>query len=194
MSVEDSIRALRLFNRKAERLKDSSFTDYINRRLNRASINYSIENGLSIERIGASQEEIEAFALTLRFFMQDNEPCSFHNMASHYDEIQMPQELHDCFTGLRDGLNSFLDNGESMVVENGNRIKFREVLETFIWGDLAHSNSDYEQKFSRWMVNSVQSVLLYLDFVYILSGFLQNIFAVQELNIKVIENYEREHS
>lgn len=191
MPIKESLEAMKLFNERAGELRHSPFTEYINKRLNRVNIKYS-EEGLSIDRKGPSNHDIKAFILTFRSFIQDNERCSFRNMAKHYETLSIPNEFKQLFRGLRKGHKSFLSEGSSMVVYEGERLKFNEIFDTFIYGKFAHTEKPKKEKYDKWMKDPIRAVLLELDFIFILSGMLRNIFAVEALNNEVI-NYIKEN-
>lgn len=83
--VENSIKAIELYNEKAQKLLRSSILT----KLQDGKINLSItmDGGLINDPtvVLPDEEFIEAFLLTLRFFIQDNEPSSIRNLYDIYN-------------------------------------------------------------------------------------------------------------
>jgi hypothetical protein len=74
-------KALRLFNDKADRLARLSFLDHMNHPDSGVSISFNAEEGEFVKQVrrGPEEEAIDAFVLTFRYFVQDNEPTSLAN-------------------------------------------------------------------------------------------------------------------
>lgn len=58
---------------------------------------------------GPRGEDIDSFILTFRFFIQNNEPSSILNLSKIYNEPNIPINLTEEFTKLRDDLNKYLN-------------------------------------------------------------------------------------
>jgi hypothetical protein len=81
MSREEIVSTLKFFNEKADKLRNSNF---VKNAVADSGINLSWSEGQPAEvlRRGPNQENIDAFVLTLRFFLQDNERSSFRNLSA----------------------------------------------------------------------------------------------------------------
>ncbi|MBI3413013.1 MAG: hypothetical protein HY051_02965 [Candidatus Aenigmarchaeota archaeon] len=112
----DAASALKLFNEKAKKLEGLSFTKMLAEQKTGVTLSGKQGHPLTIERSGPGDEAIDAFVLTLRFFVQDNESISLRNFAHLYAGLPVDQELIDNFNAARDALNSFLDNKPLVVV------------------------------------------------------------------------------
>lgn len=116
--VENAIRACYLFNEKAEKLMRLSFIQAMMAPDTGVTISWRlVENGhyaQRYERRGPGEEAIDAFVLTFRFFIQDNELSSFRMMSEHYTVAPIQDELRDEFARVRREMNGFLDSPSSI--------------------------------------------------------------------------------
>jgi hypothetical protein len=145
--------ALSLVITKYKRLKENRFVKLIEKQKHGLHLSWAVEEPFRITRTGVpEQESIEAFALNLRFFLQDNEPCSFRNLARLLDGDDVSQRWKSEFTILRDRLNSFLDSPLplAMSLDGMGSSTYRWVLELCLYGDLAHSNRQKQTELQRW--------------------------------------------
>ena len=131
-------------------------------------------------------EAIDAFVLTLRFFIQDNESTSLRNFAGLYSGLPVEKDVIDSFNGARDALNTFLDS-RSFLTINGQQFASREIFDVFMWGELAHANAQKKQIFDSWRRDTWIFPILQNEFVYAISKILQTIFYVANLNQQALE-------
>ena len=106
MDVSAGIKALQLFNEKADKLESLSFI----KRLTNSSVTISAKLGQPVQaqRLGPSNEEIDAFVLTIRFFVQDNDNISYRKMADLYSKLPVSTELAQKFDDTRTKTNAAL--------------------------------------------------------------------------------------
>lgn len=137
---------------------------------------------------GPEGEEIDAFVLTFRFFIQNNEPSSIANLAKVYSEQDVTSNLKQEFESVRNDLNKYLDEGVMYCrIKNSReneRIKLsrRNVMEAVIYGLYAHSNSEHRTIYENYLKNdklflflqSMKKVLHYLKEIYELNYRLMN--------------------
>jgi len=83
--------ALNLFNEKADKLRNSNF---VKASVENSGVSLSWQEGESfqITRTGPTEENVDAFVLTLRFFVQDNERSSFRNISKLYTDKAISEE------------------------------------------------------------------------------------------------------
>lgn len=97
MSDEDKIiAAFELFNEKAEELLSSTFLNTLLQVGNNYNLSVNWESGEEISsfvRTGPSKDEIKAFVLDLRYFIQDNEKISFRNLKKLYSNSLLAENL-----------------------------------------------------------------------------------------------------
>jgi hypothetical protein len=116
-----------------------------------ATLNFDIAG----EAFGITQSipDAEAFAAALmkiRMLMQNNDPISIGNVAKLMDtDPGLSSELKAWFALLRARLNAKLDR-PSMVKLNSEAPTEREILCTFLYGDVGHSDPKYAAALERW--------------------------------------------
>ena len=191
MQKQNSLKALKLFNEKAEKLKKCSFTKMIFGNRSGVTLSAKVGEPIKIERQGPNEEAIDAFVLTFRFFIQDNEKSSFRNIAKIYEGLPVSQQKKDLFKYARNKLNEFLDS-HSMLKINDQNLTNRQILDIFIYGGLSHANEKKKVIFDRWMANPILSQFMINEFVFILGNVMNFIMYIQNLNNEVIRELEGE--
>ncbi len=193
MTIAAALRALRLFNEKADKLEKLGFTRRITSEETRVTVHFQAEGGITGERYGPDDESIEAFVLTFRFFVQDNEPTSIRRMDRMYEELWATSLLSDSlaedFHKVREDLNEFLDKN-THVHYFGKTITRRDIYDTFMWGGLAHANEKKKAVYDEWQSLPFLFDMLEYEFVRVLVTYLKGIFFMRSLNEKAIEELQ----
>jgi len=192
MSIEEQIKVLKFFNEKATKLENGSFTKIILHESTGVKISYSKTDQPLIEilREGPGDESIDAFALTFRFFIQDNEKSSFRNMAKLYEQLPISQESKIEFNEARKELNDALDSKAPINVD-GIFLTYRHIVDIFIYGGLSHANEKKKEEYDIWMLNPFSNHLVTNEFIYVLSYVISLIFYIRDLNNRVMAELEK---
>ena len=193
--MQNHIEALELFNEKADKLLNSAFVEALASGKTEATINgRRQENGsfeISPELRGPSPEAVDAFILTFRFFIQDNETSSLRNIATIYDDIGDDDEFLSRFNSARNSINQFLDSPNLMnITFNNSTPTNRDVMVTFIYGGLAHENRKKSQLYKAWTAFPPASVLFHLCFNDVLGEVLRAISFIRNLNEELLLKFE----
>jgi hypothetical protein len=183
--------ALEFYNEKAEKLLNLSFTKSVSKRKTGLSISATRNvDGVLVstsERRGPDSESIDAFVLTLRFFLQDNDNCSLRRMAHCYESPHIAVDFKDEFTEIRTLTKNFLDSVPDLHIEYDKRhMTRREIVEMVIYGSLAHANAQKHQIHRKWASCEVSQNVLNYVFVFILSRLTLPIREIRDLNHKVL--------
>ena len=203
----NELETLNLFTEKTEALKSNQrFMEAI------SNLQIGIVNN-DVYKEGPDDELISACLLTLRFFMQDNEPISIRNMAKLYERLTVSQSYKDRFNQIRSDLNSFLDYDSPLMIRNRNVENFnleqlvgsapfeilsylrqepqltisisnRELFDAFLYGNYSHVNLQKREVFKNYMARFAE--FAWYVFVEILSKIVIYIFEIEDLNQEVI--------
>jgi uncharacterized protein YjiS (DUF1127 family) len=184
---------LQLFNEKADKLESLSFTKQIFSERSGVKASYRQGEPLRVERYGPKDEALDAFVLTLRFFIQNNESSSFANLAQVYDQLPPNLEEVEAFRAARAELNELLDETTMVWIEDRGLTR-REIYEVFLWGGLAHANPEKKRKYDEWSKIPFFFELVQNEFVLTLAQVLGVIFRVRELNKSVIAKHQSPRS
>lgn len=194
MSYREDINRLKLFNEKANRLLNTRFVQYI---LSKGKISFQIDakkgEAVKIEKDVPDQDAIDAFILTFRYFIQNNEQCSFGNLSKTYERQFVPEEIRKEYLRVRKQLNDYLDAPSSIKIEiEGETPTRRRILDVFIYGGLAHANPKKKEIFDKWIRDPIIGPLLEFCFVSILIKVLEVIRYVVGLNEKLLKKLEKQ--
>ena len=176
--------ALSLFTEKSEKLLSLSFTKSVLAGETGVRVSGGTGKETEVERRGPSEEAIDAFILTFRFFIQDNESTSFRSL---HDTVLDDPGLSDGwkqeFLRVRTELNHYLDGPLGMnLIWNGKPVSCRrEVLDVFVYGGLAHANARKRKIFEKWKSNPVFFALLQFELVNTLFEALRAIAYISRL-------------
>ena len=186
---EAYLRALKLFNEKADKLLQSMFVKFIKEK-REFTVQFSAKKGEAV-RLGKqlpNQHAIDEFVLTFRFFIQDNEDSSFRKMTRLYEELPISQNLKDEFFDLAKKLNEFLDSEPSIKFKIFKEtLRNRKIMEVFIYGNIAHANPRKKKIFDEWKKDQIVFPLLEFEFNSILEVILRAIQYAKKLNEKTID-------
>jgi hypothetical protein len=187
--TDDAVATLRLFNEKVERLDRLSFTQYL--RTNGLGIFFSARIGepVTMSVHMPNEEATDAFVLTLRYFLQDNESISIRQMAKLYQSMPVSQNLKDRYAGLRDRINTALDSRSPIDFE-GEGLTHRDVLYVFLYGGLAHANRDKKAQFDEWGKNELLFAAMQMIFNRAILGLLQFLVSAHLANMQAIAELE----
>lgn len=192
--------ALKLFVKKAKKLLSGGFVTFLQEH-GGTSLQYTYKKdaGVTIEHIHPDDDAIDAFVLTFRFFIQENERISFRWLANNVlDDDGLSEQWKQEFVKVRDSLNTFLDSntyinerfvermmdGENVIerVVSEQFITHRELMLTFVYGGLAHANQSREQTYERWEKNTLAFPVMQKLFDDVLVHVLQHIDYVRWLS------------
>jgi hypothetical protein len=185
---DTEIKILDLFNYKAERLKKSSFkVSFIDE-----VPEIKISSGTLKEQGFPNEDSLDACILTIRLFIQDNEPISIRNIQKLYDTLPISQDRKSRFSQARDKLNTFLDRPSlferTIIILIGNQGKLnptnREILNAFVYGEYSHLTR--REKYKELTGNPLEFSFTKMEFIHILRTMIEIIIEIDQLNQEVI--------
>jgi hypothetical protein len=126
---------------------------------------------------GPEDEALEAFILTFRFFIQNNERTSFGSLEKISDDPAVSTYWKQEYNRVRATLNQHLDEPTDpmTVCWQNHIITRREVMDVFIYGGLAHATREKRQAFEDWRTNSGVFPMFQYEFMNILMEILMTI-------------------
>lgn len=187
----NDLKAMKLFIDKAEKLNNSNFTKKIISEGFGLTISAKKGGHVKIEKKFPPDESIDAFVLTLRFFIQKRDSSSFKNLAKIYSKLPDYCKEKINFLKAHKELNDYLDSPDKSlcITVDGKKLTNREIFNTFVYGWLAHADDENKKKYDSWMANPLAGPLLQEEFINIMSNILRCIFYVQELNESLIIDF-----
>jgi len=178
MNYDAEIKAMSLFIEKADKLRNSTF---VKRITNDSGVNLSTTVGKPtiITRKGPDDENIDAFVLTFRFFIQDNEPISLRKIKNAFYSDLAKEDEKCNYDRARKELNQYLD-GYTMFNING-MVTRRELMNVFIYGGLSHANTKKKEMYDGWMGNVMLAPFMQNEFSVIINEVLNFIVFIRNL-------------
>lgn len=142
---------LEIFIESVEELLDSHFLTEVKADGVSTEFKWSQTAGFLTQRTGPKRDSVKAFLLTLRFFVQNNEPTSFCRMEQTIDSLDIDSGLKERFRTLRHRLNSYLDKPPTVTFpcDSGAGTR-RQVFDAFLYGIFAHANPKKRRRVKAW--------------------------------------------
>lgn len=179
----DVIARLQLYNERAVKLGESTFLKQV---LAGHPV-FHLHGGPfhAIRKGEPDPEAMEAFLLTFRLFLQDRDGLSFRKIGQLYEELPISGSLKGEVEVIRTDLNHYLD-GPSPFVIFGKTTKRRELLMTWLYGELAHLNPEHRTRLREWRVDDGTRPLFQHEFEGIVTHVTQAVFWIRQVNVRAI--------
>jgi hypothetical protein len=186
--------SLILFNERVDRLSRSALARF----LEQPNYNVDCDRVMRFEWIsidGVTEDDVDAFVLSLRLLIQDRDGFSIHELSKNvYEKHDTPRDIRDRFLVLRHKWEEH-SKSESMFrhVEKDGNFTNDELFRTLLYGGLAHVNKDKVALFRRLTKAGFYSSVLcgwFLSSLHILLGVVQGIRKVNEELLQ----YRKAHS
>ncbi len=201
--IEKQLDVLRLFNRKADQLRQKGFVARYKDEIPCVTLHFK---GVAIEQINEnglfaisgkidselddfSRDEVDSVVLSYRMFTQDNDAISIRRIAAIYTSDWIPEDGKAHFEKARLSFNEYLDSAATVEFEKY-QISIRYICDVIIYGGLAHSNPDKECIFNQWQKVPARG-MLWVEFYAFLRFAVNTIFHIAEMNTWLIENAEK---
>ena len=193
LTPAEALLRLRLFNEKAEKLLRCSFVENVFKQPTGITISFGENQPMTVERRGADEEATAALSLTLRFFFNQRDGISLDQIRDIYEILDIPDEQKKKARDAFGRFDNFLQSGIGVVFK-GKRLTNWNIIETVLYGDLAHANDDKRPIFQEWRDAAPFGTMI--DFYYedAVSTVVQFIASCQRFNDKILQHEETTRS
>jgi hypothetical protein len=189
VTKEEALRRLRLFNEKAEKLQRGGFVQKVFRKDHGVTIHFGENQPVTVEKRGADEGAIDALSLTLRFFFQKRDNISLEQISEVYEHLPVSNEDKDKARRGFHNFQSFLDKPTGISF-HGQSLTNRTILETLLYGNLAHTNDDKRRLYEDWVAAAPFDMLMEFCFEGVAAGVLQFIVEFKDFNNRTIQRLE----
>jgi hypothetical protein len=174
---QETRKNLELFIEKANKISSSRFVKFFEEKGSRIQYSYTADTGIRLETQFPENESIDAFILTFRFFIQDGDGISFRALANFVlEDPGVSEDWKQKFTSVRQSFAQYLDGYPTgRITWNGTTYTRREIMETFIFGGLAHANPRLKETFDMWSSDPMGFPIFQMEFNNILMNTLVHI-------------------
>ena len=191
-TVLEAKQRLRLFNEKADTLRRGNFKAKVFIEDHGFTMTFGTKKPTAGEKRGADEDSTLALVATLRFFVQPRDGISFKQMAELYEILPVPDEDKGHVKTAHDDVEAFLDSlvsGVGLVID-GEKLTNRNLFETFMYGWLAHANTDKRSHYEQWVKDSPLRFMMETIFEEIVAVLLNVIFWFPPTNERAIQRLE----
>jgi len=165
---------------KADKLRSFGFEDHV-KKVGLGWRTYSGEQGGHVIEFDLPDEkERDAFLLTFRLFIQQNEPISFHKFDIIASDSGMPRKLGDKLRKSRKEFFHYLNGYPSYISDLfGPRPTRKEILDVVMYGEVAHTrDKKRRQLYKEWARDDIRESVLLQTFTMIVVVILFMIYSV----------------
>jgi hypothetical protein len=202
MMLEQDVEVLRLFNEKVERLESTGLARFLEEDMPNVSMTVnrmisSKQDGPNFEFVGVirstldnvDQDHIDAFVLTYRMFVQKNDRVSLVALSKIYERDSMPAEAAESFREATSEVETYLASTLDVEFSPGQAVTRRHLVDTILYGALAHSNHEKEREFRVWTESGGLTGFVWAEFIVALERMLFYLKFFRQLNEAVIANH-----
>lgn len=141
---------LKIFVERAERVLRSRLAQNVLSQQLSCSFSWKIGEGATFEYPDCHEDDRDAFVLSLRLFIQNKDRISIYNISKIIEALPVSDAVKEPFRQQRTELNRYLDLHPSFTAFGGPS-SHRELLNTFVYGDLSHYDPNLRPALLRWM-------------------------------------------
>ncbi|NBB81178.1 MAG: hypothetical protein GVY36_17355 [Verrucomicrobia bacterium] len=150
MAHETEIETLRTFSKKVKRLLDSRFTENVLKKHLKWNWSWKAGEGSVLDYPDCDDDDRDAFLLTLRLLIQNNDLISIANVTRIIDSLPLSEKITDPWTHNRTELNNYLDSNPFFTAF-GEPKSYRELIDTLIYGEWSHLDPKYRPAVEKWL-------------------------------------------
>lgn len=165
-----TVQALGLFVEKAHKLRSLRFTQHMLERGGKLKLSQEAGEPMMIEWEAPDPESVDAFVLTMRFFIQNNERSSLGSLERIAADPGLSMDWQAQYARVRAEFNNYLnmEAGPMQIMWGGHTYTHGEIMDTFVFGALAHANREKQELFEQWKQDKGIFVLFQYYFTHTL--------------------------
>lgn len=141
---------------------------------------------MTIDYPDCDEDDRDAFVLSLRLFMQNNDRISVYNISQIIEDLPLSESVKDPFRHNRAELNRYLDE-RPFFTAFGEPETNRALLNTIIYGDLSHFDANLRPALIRWMNDPLVWPNMQTQFLMILQNFISCLSAFRVIAVMAID-------
>ena len=191
-TTEQILRKFRIFNEKVEVLHLRSYIGKSSAPGAGFSFKWS-DVTTTLTHSGADDEATDAYILTFRLFFLKKDGIGISEILSHYQNMNVTDELKSWASSMKNDFNIFLDEPGDFQLDLGNGpLPNRRIFDVFLYGGYAHVNDDENKRniFESWR-KSPFFALLRTKFDDILMELHKKLLSIREKNVEVIHHLQQ---
>jgi len=181
---------LKRFIDKCNKLEKSRFIESLTKEFS-LEIAFSSCAALETTSIRPDQDNIDAFILNFRYFIQNNEPTSIRNLSNFFNSELVTHEERDNFNLLRSNIDKFLSSSSNIAMFE-KEFSHRELMDVFIYGGISHATKEKAERFDSIMARQDASEFFWHKFITILSYMMQAITYLKNMLIIIVNRHKVE--
>ena len=186
------IEIIKLFNSMSDEIINSTLVRESKEKKSGIKLSWNMnkdtnELQFSYSKSDHSKDAIKSFILTLRLFIQDNEPISIRNMRELYQRLPIDKSYKNALDILRDEFNKFLD--EPATTLSDDKPSRRTIYNAIIYGMYAHTQSEMTNLIANWQSDKLVWDMVFYEFQSTLHDFVSIIELIRKLNERVLKDY-----
>jgi hypothetical protein len=151
----------------------------------REALDFGVGRPLTVERRGADEEATDALSLTLRFFFNKRDGIALEQMRSLYNSLPITEEDKQMARDAFGRFDQFLTSGIGVVFQ-GKSLTNRNILETVLFGDLAHVNDDKKPIFEEWQKAVPFGEIVKFHYEDAVANVIQIVAGCQQFNERIL--------
>jgi ribosomal protein L30 len=196
-AMKKDLEVLRRFNRRVTRTEQSAFWKRYEDQI--PNLVFRMDN-VSIEKTGPmrftmegiirsslqdfDQDEIAAFVLDYRQYTQNNDAISIGSLARIYGRTWMHSGPRRNFEEIRTHFNRKF-NASSTLIFGDYHMSVRTLVDTVVYGGLAHSNPQKAEIFESWENSGIMGIV-WAEFFAAMRDLMQTLKLLRKLNEVVL--------
>jgi hypothetical protein len=200
--LKRDLEILRLFNEKVARLESTGLARFLEQDM--PNVTMTVDEVVSSKQVGPNfefvgtirstldnvdQDHIDAFVLTYRMLVQKNDRISLAALGKFYEGGSMPAEAAASFREAISEVETYLDSTLDVEFAAGYAVTRRHLVDTVLYGALAHSNPAKEREFHAWTDSGGVTGFVWAEFIVTLEQMLFYLKFFRQLNDAVIANH-----